>query len=270
MEEVRSGVNDMLEKLNMASTEPKDASQQPAVEELQVIQTVYKEAQQDHVLAFYDELSTEDKASLLSQLQTIDPRRINLLADEAIHLSKSPDDTPDRNIEPLPESATASLLGQDKAELRRWYHVGLGLIASNKVAVVLMAGGQGTRLGSSAPKGCFDIGLPSHKSLFQMQAERIRKLQQLAQKDTSQEHEPVVPWYIMTSGPTRKATEEFFHANKFFGLKKENVIVFEQGVLPCISNEGKILMETKSKVFDHASIWANPDSPVLGRCGSGR
>jgi len=52
----------------------------------------------------------------------------------------------------------------------------------------------------------------------------------------------------MTSGPTRGPTEKFLGENNYFGLEKEDVVVFEQGVLPCISNDGKILLESKSKV----------------------
>lgn len=149
-------------------------------------------------------------------------------------------------MEPLPESATASILDSKPEDIEKWYESGLDLIAENSVGVVLMAGGQGTRLGSSDPKGCFNIGLPSEKSLFQIQAERIRKVAKLAHKKSGKD--VVVPWYVMTSGPTRGPTEKYFKENNYFGLKAENVIIFEQGVLPCISNEGKILLENKGKV----------------------
>jgi UDP-N-acetylglucosamine/UDP-N-acetylgalactosamine diphosphorylase len=72
-------------------------------------------------------------------------------------------------------------------------------------------------------------------------------VQELAAKKVSKSA-VVVPWYVMTSGPTRGPTQKFFEENNYFGLKKENVLFFEQGVLPCISNDGKILLESKSKV----------------------
>jgi UDP-N-acetylglucosamine/UDP-N-acetylgalactosamine diphosphorylase len=241
-------VNTVLEKLHITSPDTGAPAQEPSTDDLKQLQEKYEKAKQDHVFAFYSDLDTADKAALFEQLQGFDPDRINVLADKALHPPKQTDDDKQPSIEPLPASASASLLDADKEQTEKWYKTGLGLIADNKVAVVLMAGGQGTRLGSSDPKGCFDIGLPSKKTLFQVQAERIYKIQELAKKYSKLDTPAAVPWYVMTSGPTRKPTEDFFKKNNYFGLPKENVIIFEQGVLPCISNDGKILMESKSKV----------------------
>ena len=196
------------------------------------------------MFAFWDSLKSEEKGALYAQLKNIEPAHINELVKKVLHPAEEEGEA---RFDPIPESVTSSILDSKPEHLEKWYDAGLEYVSQNKVGVILMAGGQGTRLGSSAPKGCFDIGLPSHKSLFQLQAERIYKVQQLAAKKHGKDA-AVVPWYVMTSGPTRGPTEEFFKKHNYFGLKEENVFVFEQGTLPCISNEGKILMESKSKV----------------------
>lgn len=249
---VKETVSNIVDKIYGHHSE--EDPRQPSPEEFQQLKQKYVDAGQGQVFAFVDELQPAEKARLYDQLSNFEPTRINELADKALNPPKTTQDEA-VSLEPLPEVATASILDSDPKDIQKWYDEGLKLVAENKVAVVLMAGGQGTRLGSSAPKGCFDIGLPSHKSLFQIQAERIARLQVLAQK-TSGKEKAVIPWYIMTSGPTRKPTEEFFQQHQFFGLDESNVIFFEQGVLPCISNEGKIMMETKSKV----RLYATPGS----------
>jgi len=256
-------VNNLLERLNLTGGEKKAPAQEPDANDVKILREKYQKADQGHVFKFYDELDTEGKAKLYAQLNDFDPDRINGLADKALHPSNTDDDKKPA-IEPLPAEVSESLLEADKSKVDRYYTSGLQLIAENKVGVVLMAGGQGTRLGSSDPKGCFDIGLPSHKSLFQMQGERILKAEELAQKQAGKDARPTIPWYVMTSGPTRAATAKFFKDNNYFGLSSENVIIFEQGVLPCISNEGKILMESKDKVSNpackHCMIRANHSS----------
>ncbi|KAK9460828.1 nucleotide-diphospho-sugar transferase [Lipomyces oligophaga] len=213
------------------------------------IKAAYTAAGQDHVFTFYDQLSSEEQSTFLAQLKSIDPHRITNIAKTVLapEISNESIISVGPEITPLPDSATASLFTASADQIVDWKKKGTALIAENAVAVVLLAGGQGTRLGSTAPKGCFDIGLPSHKSLFALQAERILSLQKVVAHSTGS-GKVTIPWYIMTSGPTRAPTQAFFQQHSYFGLEEENIIFFEQGVLPCIDNAGKIMLETKSKV----------------------
>jgi UDP-N-acetylglucosamine/UDP-N-acetylgalactosamine diphosphorylase len=223
------------------------APNEPSTSAFDQLRNQYTQAGQGQVFNFWDSLNAAEKASLFAQLKDIDPEHINELDEKRQNTSVDLEAGSDA-YNTLPESKTSSILDSNPADLKQWYESGLDYVSQNKVAVVLMAGGQGTRLGASGPKGCFDIGLESHKSLFQLQAERIFKVQQLAAKQSGQQKPVVVPWYIMTSGPTRAATDSFLKENNYFGLKEENVTIFEQGVLPCITDEGKIILESKSKV----------------------
>jgi UDP-N-acetylglucosamine/UDP-N-acetylgalactosamine diphosphorylase len=185
----------------------------------------YQAAGQDHVFNLSSILSDAERAILVTQLETLDIDRVNRIYKKAVSGS---DSAQAEAIEPLPKGASESVGTPDRDE--KWRRIGLEAIARGEVGVLLMAGGQGTRLGSSAPKGCYDIGLPSHKSLFQYQAERIARLQTVAEDEIGKSTGSVViPWYVMTSGPTRQETEDFFIKNSYFGLVRNNVIFFEQG-----------------------------------------
>ena len=191
----------------------------------------YEAAGQSHLFKFWPNLSEPERKVLSTQLETLDIERVNRIYKKAVESeAEAAKSTAGADaIEPLPEGAVDFAFGNSGNE-EEWRNTGLKAVASGEVGVLLMAGGQGTRLGSSAPKGCYDIGLPSHKSLFQYQAERIARLQAVAEEECGKPAGSVViTWYVMTSGPTRRETEEFFAKNKYFGLDSKNVIFFEQG-----------------------------------------
>lgn len=89
----------------------------------------------------------------------------------------------------------------------------------------------------------YDILLPSGRTLFRVISERISKLLSLSGAPASS-----LPFYIMTSPVNHNRTVDYFEANDYFGLGRENVIMFQQGMLPCLTEEGKIIMETASRV----------------------
>ena len=211
----------------------------------------YEKAGQSHVFHFWQQLDADKQKSLLSQLQSIDPQRINVIfkqATSANSTAASADGTSSTAMEPLPADCYDDVEAlQDPSSVQKWRSLGLQAISQGQVGIVLLAGGQGTRLGSSKPKGCYDIQLPSHKSLFQLQAERIAKVRELALAEYRGSQGRLV-WFVMTSGPTRADTEQFFKDNRYFGLPKEDVVFFEQGVLPALTTDGKIIMEDKDRV----------------------
>jgi UDP-N-acetylglucosamine/UDP-N-acetylgalactosamine diphosphorylase len=201
------------------------------------LQKRYEDAGQGHIFSFWPKLTPAQQEELRNQLESLNIERVNRVYTKAVTTEAEAlkPTTGVDDIKPLPKSASESVTNEARA--KEWARIGLDAIARGEVGVLLMAGGQGTRLGSSAPKGCYDIGLPSHKSLFQYQAERIARLQTVAESECGKPSGSVIiPWYVMTSGPTRGDTEEFFKKNNYFGLNSKNVVLFEQGQHPkCIS-----------------------------------
>lgn len=150
----------------------------------------------------------------------------------------------------------------------RWRALGLRAIAQGRVGALLLAGGQGTRLGSDAPKGCYDIGLPSRKSLFQLHAERLLKLERLAAAalageagagglvgdlSCSAESRPApesapIRFWIMTSEATDAATRAFFEEHAFFGLRPAQVSFLSQGALPALDERGRAILASPGRL----------------------
>lgn len=178
-------------------------------------------------------------------------------------------------VQPIDETKIASTETSTERELDIYEERGLKEIAEGRVAVLLLAGGQGTRLGVLYPKGMYDVALPSHKTLFQLQAERILRLQNLAQQRDGKPGE--ITWYvresllynvllhakrkekiyielivfsryILTSEATHDATVEYLRERNYFGLKEKNVRAFKQGMLPCFTFDGKIILDAKHRI----------------------
>lgn len=151
------------------------------------------------------------------------------------------------NLKPFDKIADATCAGKNTRD--GWWNAGLELVSKSKAGCILMAGGAGTRLGFPHPKGMYDVGLPSHKSLFQIQAERLLKVRSLAAKFAGIEEDLIhIPYYIMTSDGTHHETVEFWASNNYFSLPKDDVFFFQQGMLPALDFDGKIVMETKTTI----------------------
>lgn len=207
----------------------------------------YKAAKQGHVLKYLDTLSDEAKDKFLEQLDSIKVEDISSLLEAA--LADQNEDGEDE-IAPFSNEVGETT---DKDGCAKAYERGVESISKGEVAAVVLAGGQGTRLGFSGPKGMYDIGLPSGRTLFQLLAERLKRLKQVAKTDAltterlkKLKHEPKsdsLPFYIMTSPINHEETVNFFKENNYFGLPEEDVLFFQQGMLPCMEDDGKIILE---------------------------
>ncbi|XP_030642761.1 UDP-N-acetylhexosamine pyrophosphorylase-like protein 1 [Chanos chanos] len=206
-------------------------------------------AGQSHILQFWSTLSAEEKDTFLADLSQIDPddlREHCRGAAEAASRHSSPEDLLDERMQPVPPEFIGSVRTSQPDTLKEWEDEGFLQVSKSRVAVLLLAGGQGTRLGVPYPKGMYNVGLPSGKTLYQIQAERIRKIQELA--DLRHSSKCTVPWYIMTSEFTLEPTEKFFKENSHFGLDPANIVMFEQQMIPAVSFDGKVILEKKNKI----------------------
>ena len=210
----------------------------------------YEVCNQQHVFDHWEDISDDDqKIQLLQQLDEIPIEEVGKYFKSAMAEKSGlqKDGFYDLSIKVKPKvmpfsGKITSTSSSGKYLKRTCYDLGMKAITENKVATVLLAGGQGTRLGFDGPKGMYDIGMPSKKTLFCLIAERILKLTRLAQTNGEKVK---IPLYVMTSPMNHEITKKYFEENGFFGLPSEDVIFFAQGTLPCLTPDGQIIMENQ-------------------------
>jgi UDP-N-acetylglucosamine/UDP-N-acetylgalactosamine diphosphorylase len=201
-----------------------------------VIRENAESAGQGHLFAWWPELNGAERASLLEQADSIDFSLLESLIqdlvldprkEEAAALGPAP-------IIPIP-GTDAEKRARDLARER-----GEALLREGKVAALVVAGGQGTRLGFHGPKGAFPIGPLSKKCLFAFFAERILAAQR--------RYGARIPWYVMTSPANDVDTRGFFAQNRYFGLAPGQVSFFVQGTMPAVGHDGRVLLASKHEI----------------------
>ncbi len=193
---------------------------------------------QDHVLRFWDELSEPSRRKLTRQLDSIDLELLDGLVKGDEGVSSRP---PTLSEVAEPEVITLPKTPEEHRARRDAAARGLEAMRAGRVAALVVAGGQGTRLGFDGPKGAFPIGPVTDRTLFQLHAEKILAASRRAGRP--------VPWYIMTSESNDKATRQFLRDHRHFDLDPEDVFIFQQGMLPAMTTEGKMLLEARDRVF---------------------
>jgi len=201
------------------------------------VQAILRRHRQEHLSRFWAQLDARQRESLVRQIEGIDFPLVEKLYAQR-HDQSNFRDLALRAAEPAAFRLDASKNRFSPAESRARGRLAL---AAGKVGVILVAGGQGSRLGFDHPKGMFSIGPVSGRTLFQIHIERI-----LA---TAQRYGVRMPLYVMTSPATHEETLDFLTAQERFGMAEEDLHVFCQGTMPAVdSATGQLLLESPSRL----------------------
>ncbi|MCI8306647.1 MAG: UDPGP type 1 family protein [Lachnospiraceae bacterium] len=183
---------------------------------------------QEQLLKYYDGLSDSDKEELLCNIEKIDFSVLDMLSSPEMKQVRGV-------IEPL------SALGMDEisAKKDRYNAVGLDAVRKGRVGAILLAGGQGTRLGFDRPKGTYNIGVNRELYIFECLINNLM--------DVVKESKSWVPIAVMTSNINHEHTVKFFKEHGYFGYNSEYVYFFMQDMAPAADYNGKIYLESEKK-----------------------
>lgn len=181
---------------------------------------------QEHVLKYYDELPDEQRNTLIEQIDRTDFTVIGQAAE-----------TGKRGIIAPIKAMTIPEIDMGRERFER---IGMEAIKAGKLGAVLLAGGMGTRLGSDAPKGMYDIGISKPVYIFQRLIENLMKVVEKAGN--------YIQLFVMTSEKNHDATVGFFKEHDYFGYDKDYIAFFKQDMAPAADFDGKVYMEAKDSI----------------------
>lgn len=207
-------------------------------DKLKKAQTILNKYHQEHLLQFYNELSNLQKEYLLSQIFSINFEEIINL----YNTSKLTSNISTEYIEPISFYNKANF---SKSDINFFNNIGNNCISNGNIAVITLAGGQGSRLGFKGPKGTFMLDTIPRLSLFEILCNYL--------KNGNTNSKCAIPWYIMTSTENHTATVKFFEDNNYFDYGKENITFFVQDNLPLVDKNGNLLLEETYKIRESSN-----------------
>lgn len=197
--------------------------------ELEKVRALLKEYGQEHLLKYYDELDEASKKALLTQISEIDFSVLKLIEERNTIQKRGV-------IEPIDVCSIEEI----EARKEIFYKTGIDAIKKCKVGALLLAGGQGSRLGFDKPKGMYNIGITKPLYIFEM---IIKNLMDVVNTTGA-----YVPLFVMTSEINHEDTVAFFEEMNYFGYDKSYIWFFKQAMAAATDYEGKIYLEEKGKV----------------------
>lgn len=184
-----------------------------------------------HALRFWDSLGDQTRNALTAELCAIDFNLVQGLVDQWI--LGSPSNRAFSRIEPA--EVYGPYDSRDPAS-QEAASIGAKALSDGRVGFLLVAGGQGTRLGFDGPKGSFPAGPITRRSLFAYFADRIQAV--------ARRYGVRPPWYIMVGNQNEEVTKSFFREHGYFGIDAEQIHFFTQGTMPGVDERGRLLLDT--------------------------
>lgn len=193
------------------------------------VKQLLKKNNQEHLLKYYDELDVNEKEALLRQIENMDFSMLKLVGEKNLSQERG-------IISPI-DVCSMDEIADHREE---FYKTGAEAIKNCKVGAILLAGGQGTRLGFDKPKGMYNIGITKPLYIFEM---LIKNLMEVVNATGA-----YVPLFVMTSEINHEDTVQFFEEMNYFGYDRNYVWFFKQAMAAACDFEGKIYLEDKGKV----------------------